>query len=177
MSSKSPAGSQHHAAVAGLDIERDIELVRAFLNTRDAENGTEILSDADRWQQWCQERELGQAPELGPAREIRDRMRASIMDRAEPAITSGWPLRVELRDGVPTLVGEDPLGTVLASAVHVVHTGHWDRIKICPAHDCLEAFYDRSRNRSRTWCNMKVCGNRMKARSWRERHVPSWPAQ
>lgn len=36
-----------------------------------------------------------------------------------------------------------------------------DRLKICG--NCGWLFLDRSRNRSRTWCDMAVCGNRMKA--------------
>lgn len=37
------------------------------------------------------------------------------------------------------------------------------RIKICPGCDWL--FVDRSKNRSRIWCDMAVCGNRAKASS------------
>ena len=37
------------------------------------------------------------------------------------------------------------------------------------AEDCRWAFYDESRNRSATWCDMKVCGNRAKVRGFRER--------
>jgi predicted RNA-binding Zn ribbon-like protein len=47
--------------------------------------------------------------------------------------------------------------------------GSWERLKVCPADDCLWAFYDRSRNRSRRWCDMEVCGNRAKVRGYRER--------
>jgi predicted RNA-binding Zn ribbon-like protein len=36
-----------------------------------------------------------------------------------------------------------------------------DRLKICP--NCQWLFLDRSRNRSRAWCDMAVCGNRAKA--------------
>lgn len=36
------------------------------------------------------------------------------------------------------------------------------RLKICP--NCEWLFVDRSRNRSRNWCDMTVCGNRAKAR-------------
>ena len=36
-----------------------------------------------------------------------------------------------------------------------------DRLKICP--NCHWLFLDRSRNRSRAWCDMAVCGNRAKA--------------
>jgi predicted RNA-binding Zn ribbon-like protein len=36
-----------------------------------------------------------------------------------------------------------------------------ERLKICP--NCQWLFLDRSRNRSRAWCDMAVCGNRAKA--------------
>jgi len=45
----------------------------------------------------------------------------------------------------------------------------WNRLKACRLDDCQWAFYDQSKNRSRTWCSMKVCGNRAKARAYRER--------
>lgn len=157
------------------DAERDIDLVLAFLNTVDAEIGTDVLDDVGQWRRWCAEQELREAPNSDPAREFRDAMRESVTCGRTPDTTvpPAWPTQVVLRGGVPTLTGTDALGTVLTSAVHLVHTGHWDRIKICPAQDCLMAFYDRSRNRSRTWCSMSVCGNRKKARSWRERHTAS----
>ncbi|MFZ1815725.1 MAG: CGNR zinc finger domain-containing protein [Rhizobiaceae bacterium] len=41
--------------------------------------------------------------------------------------------------------------------------GRWaGRIKLCV--NCGWLFIDRSRNRSRTWCDMTICGNRNKAR-------------
>jgi predicted RNA-binding Zn ribbon-like protein len=45
----------------------------------------------------------------------------------------------------------------------------WVRLKVCPDDDCGWAFYDWSKNRSATWCSMETCGNRAKARSYRER--------
>jgi predicted RNA-binding Zn ribbon-like protein len=47
--------------------------------------------------------------------------------------------------------------------------GAWSRVKACAADDCQWAFYDTSRNRSRTWCSMDVCGNREKTRRYRGR--------
>ena len=38
------------------------------------------------------------------------------------------------------------------------------RVRICEAPDCEWLFYDTSKNRSRRWCDMRQCGNRMKAR-------------
>ena len=52
-------------------------------------------------------------------------------------------------------------------------TGRWQRLKVCAEHSCRYAFYDSSRNRSGSWCTMAVCGNRAKARSYRERRRSS----
>jgi predicted RNA-binding Zn ribbon-like protein len=40
---------------------------------------------------------------------------------------------------------------------------------------CEYAFYDRSKNRSATWCAMSICGNRTKNRAYyrRRRDVPA----
>lgn len=49
-----------------------------------------------------------------------------------------------------------------------------DRLKICP--NCRWLFIDRSRNRSRAWCDMAVCGNRVKAnRHYRRRRGDPGP--
>lgn len=45
--------------------------------------------------------------------------------------------------------------------------GHFpgiDRIKECPYPQCGRLFLDQSKNRSRRWCEMSMCGNRTKAR-------------
>jgi predicted RNA-binding Zn ribbon-like protein len=44
------------------------------------------------------------------------------------------------------------------------------RIKTCPARDCGWKFVDQSKNRSRRWCDMAVCGNLAKARQYRTRN-------
>jgi predicted RNA-binding Zn ribbon-like protein len=62
-----------------------------------------------------------------------------------------------------------PLGRLLAIVMEAQAAGTWVRLKACPAEDCHWAFYDASRNRSRTWCSMQVCGNRAKARAYRAR--------
>ena len=65
----------------------------------------------------------------------------------------------------PTTTRQIPV----AASARLAVLGSWERFKICPADDCLRAFFDRSRNRSRTWCSMQVCGNREKARTFRKR--------
>jgi predicted RNA-binding Zn ribbon-like protein len=58
--------------------------------------------------------------------------------------------------------------------------GNWTRLKACPGldsrgaelggvHRCGWAFYDQSRNQSSNWCSMSVCGQREKAREYRQR--------
>ncbi len=47
--------------------------------------------------------------------------------------------------------------------------GTWPRLKVCANPDCAWVFYDRSRNQQGNWCNMAVCGNRMKNRELRAR--------
>ena len=47
--------------------------------------------------------------------------------------------------------------------------GEWPRLKICASDECRWAFFDSSRNRGGTWCQMEVCGNRIKNRAYRRR--------
>jgi predicted RNA-binding Zn ribbon-like protein len=56
-------------------------------------------------------------------------------------------------------------GLLAAAAARVAIEDRIGRVKICPADDCRWAFYDASRNRSRQWCSVEVCGNRAKARA------------
>jgi predicted RNA-binding Zn ribbon-like protein len=89
-----------------------------------------------------------------------------------------FPLRLVTHDGAPELVPTDegPLGGVAAVVAAIARStaeGTWDRVKICPGDNCLYAFYDESRNHSRTWCSMRVCGNRTKTKVYRARHQPA----
>lgn len=138
-----------------------------FLNTVDVEQGTDVLDDPRRWAAWLAERGLvaGEVP-AGP---VRATLRAAAGDPSAGVAPVTAPVSVSVVDGLPRLVAADVVGAVLAAASRLVVLGRWDRVKICPADDCRWAFYDRSRNHSRTWCSMQVCGNREKARSWRER--------
>ena len=69
-------------------------------------------------------------------------------------------------DGVPGAVGR-----ILAEVASAMSDGTWSRMKACRAEDCRWAFLDTARNRSRAWCSMGSCGNRAKARTFRERHA------
>lgn len=56
------------------------------------------------------------------------------------------------------------LWPVARDAAEFLTSGEVPRLRECAAHDCGWLFLDASRNQSRVWCNMRVCGNRAKAR-------------
>jgi len=63
------------------------------------------------------------------------------------------------------------LGRVLAIVYGAMAEGTWARLKACRNDECMWVFYDASKNHSATWCSMRVCGNRMKARAYRRRRA------
>jgi predicted RNA-binding Zn ribbon-like protein len=72
----------------------------------------------------------------------------------------------------PAASGVDAaLGELLAHTAAAIMHGSWQRLKACHDEGCRWAFYDRSKNRSMNWCSMRTCGNRAKARRFRERHA------
>jgi predicted RNA-binding Zn ribbon-like protein len=61
------------------------------------------------------------------------------------------------------------LWPVAVAAAELLTSPDRERVKECGAHDCSWLFLDMSRNRSRRWCDMRVCGNRAKARRFSAR--------
>lgn len=57
--------------------------------------------------------------------------------------------------------GQNLVTATARSALRLVAEGADGRMKICG--HCGWLFLDRSKNRSRAWCDMTVCGNRAKA--------------
>jgi predicted RNA-binding Zn ribbon-like protein len=56
------------------------------------------------------------------------------------------------------------LWAAAASAADLLTSPDLARVKVCPGRGCAWLFLDRSRNGTRRWCDMSVCGNRAKAR-------------
>ena len=48
-----------------------------------------------------------------------------------------------------------------------------DRLKLCANQDCGRAFFDRTRSRTRRWCDSGGCGNRDRVRRHRARRATS----
>jgi len=90
---------------------------------------------------------------------------ATAARRLEPTADGGyafvWP-----DDDAP----EQILWPVALTAADLLTSGDRDRVKECANDSCRWLFLDKSKNRSRKWCDMKECGNRAKARRFQARH-------
>ncbi|MBW8483640.1 CGNR zinc finger domain-containing protein [Actinomadura parmotrematis] len=168
-------------------------LLRDFVNTLDVELGADDLAAPARLAEWLAGRGLvppgtgADAADLDRAVALREGLRAAMLGHHGPAAAppaeldgalAALPLRVSLAGGAPALL---PAGTgasaglarIAAAIPATVGEGTWPRLKACPEHTCMWAFLDTSKNRSRTWCSMRVCGNRTKTRAYRARHRPA----
>jgi predicted RNA-binding Zn ribbon-like protein len=171
----------------------DLEHVRAFVNTRNIENGTDELSSPPALRAWLADRGLMEGgrvfrADVDSARRLREAIRALLLEnngvtvRKEAAVAlnraaddAAFRLRFDPSGGVrlePDAAGvAGALGRLLAIVSAAMADGTWSRLKACRADDCRWAFYDHARNHSRQWCSMAVCGNRTKARTYRRRHA------
>ena len=132
--------------------------------------------------------------DLPLAREVRESIRALLIANADAATEPGpgdlEPLAALARDHRPRL-RVDPAGHVrldtdpgLAGAwlrlLIIIRDaqsdGSWARLKACENDECRWAFYDRSHSRRGRWCDMAVCGNRMKNRDLRARQRRARPS-
>ena len=174
-----------------------LDVVQAFVNTLDIDDGTEELSSPAALAAWLAGRELADAgtqatkSDLTRAIALREALREQLLahhgdydpdPKAAPTVDAA-ARRAKLRlafgsDGIarpaPEADGIDgALGRLLAIVAAAQADDTWSRLKACPADTCRWAFYDRSRNRSGVWCTMAVCGNRAKVRGYRERNAPA----
>lgn len=65
---------------------------------------------------------------------------------------------------------ELPVWVVAHAARDLMLSPEVTRVRACEAETCRWLFLDTSRNHTRRWCKMKVCGNRVKARRYQVRH-------
>jgi predicted RNA-binding Zn ribbon-like protein len=61
------------------------------------------------------------------------------------------------------------LGPIAAAAVKLFSEADPARLKCCPAQNCGWFFLDATKNNSRRWCDMQVCGARSKVAAFRGR--------
>jgi predicted RNA-binding Zn ribbon-like protein len=186
----------HSAAAAAAEDQAApgrLEIVRSLVNTHDAEDGIEELATPEAMQAWLARHDLAPVSRAGAAdvrrlTELREAIRQLLLannglpaeeralarlrreaGRVDLRVAFGAPGESEL---VPAGNGMDAVAAELLGILHAAMAdGTWTRLKACRSDTCEWAFYDRSRNRSATWCSMAVCGNREKARAYRRRHA------
>ena len=124
----------------------------------------------------------------GPVREPERARTVALRDGLREALRgNGWD---GVRDDGMLIVRHDAHGAWLdaagegpaaarALALGVVlearRDGSWERMKACPGPHCGWAFHDHSRNRSGQWCSKKLCGNRTKGATFRQRRRAAGP--
>jgi predicted RNA-binding Zn ribbon-like protein len=184
-------------AVSTQDPPHNLQLVLDFVNTLDVEKQIDELDTPAGLRAWLDEHELGSSEalrlgrsEVQRAMALREALRAVLRQHNHSApSTNGDAPAGDLLDEVATAgrlaicfeadgsVRIAPrasgyagvLAQLLVPVVQAAADGSWLRAKACDADDCLEAFYDNSRNRSGRWCDMAVCGNRTKVRAYRSK--------
>ncbi len=168
-----------------------LELIRDFVNTADLERGEDALADAEGLQRWLLSHRLAEPGSrasdgaAATARQVREALRELLRannslpaDRERATQTLDTAVRaaglaIRFADGAVVLVPSRGgwLGPLLAAVATSMSDGSWSRLKACRSDTCRWAFIDTARNRSRQWCDMAVCGNRAKARAFREKHA------
>ncbi len=169
-----------------------LALVQRFVNTRNYLYGGDRLGDVKGAHAWLAERGLLKAGDRIEETErrrlvaFREGLRGLLLahnsgsradTRALNDLVASTALRATFEpDGRlafgPGAEGE-PADRVLGRLVAVIAwaeaEGTWGRLKACRNEDCRWAFYDASKNRSGSWCNMAICGARHKMRTYRKR--------
>jgi predicted RNA-binding Zn ribbon-like protein len=171
----------------------NLQLVIDFVNTRDVEAGSDRTRTPAEMAEWLSEQGLrpADAPAMSDAEhrqaiELRESLREVLhahthrdsspeAERRLEGVAQQGQLSVRFGPSggvevVPRAQGYDAaLAELLVPVAYAALDGTWQRVKACDDDDCLWAFYDSSRNRSGRWCDMAVCGNRTKVRTYRAR--------
>lgn len=172
-------------------MKQEIDLLVDFVNTRDVEEDTDSVADPARLGEWIAEHTGELVPELDAAdvervQGLRESLRRLMLANNGGEVDEGdlQPLReaaersrfrlsfepggdLELTPARADLSGFE--ASLLLAVEHLQCHDAWPRLKACTDESCHWAFYDSTRNRSRTWCSMDVCGNRQKTRRYRSR--------
>jgi predicted RNA-binding Zn ribbon-like protein len=169
-----------------------LELLQRFINSYNHELPREWdrIGTRESALSWLRQKRLvGQGDRISEAdaarlRELREAIRALAIanqgDQPGAAATAvlrkaagAARLRVSIDDAGRTALAPEPRGVdgAVATLLGILHeaqlTGQWQRLKGC--RQCGYAFFDRSKNRSATWCAMSICGNRTKNRAYYRR--------
>jgi predicted RNA-binding Zn ribbon-like protein len=72
-------------------------------------------------------------------------------------------------NGDRTNVPDTPFRKLASAALDLLTSEEINKLSACSNPECRWLFLDGSKNNGRRWCDMKLCGNRIKARRYRGR--------
>ena len=178
-------------------VDRDtatgvLGLVQSYVNTVDLQDGPEELTDPSTLQAWLVAQGLMEPGQPASEADVKDAIAVREAIRGLIAANSGgkvYPLDVAILNEAATAsrlrarFGADgrsrlepeadgvagAMGRIVAAVFAAMADEDWSRLKLCGSTTCRWAFFDMSRNHSSRWCTMASCGNRQKARRFRER--------
>lgn len=104
-------------------------------------------------------------PDVGDVGLLNEELGAAMVHGR--VVSDGDAFRWDWNDTAPAL--DRVLWPVARCAADLLVSEELERLKSCDNHRCAWLFLDTSKNRRRRWCDMKVCGNRAKARRYRAR--------
>ncbi len=172
-----------------------LALVQDFVNTAELPGGYDELADVAATVGWLGVRGYQMSPDESQHRRIvetREHLRALIAVNSGEELPPASATRlarlldaaavhpVVAADGVrlaSTARGVDGfLAALLAALVQGTIDGTFRRLKVCRSETCQWTFYDNSKNGCGTWCSMRSCGSRAKAKAYRERQRQDPPS-
>ncbi len=169
-------------------VPKSAALVRDFVNTADHELGTDALETGAGLTAFLTDHGLlagsGRADEQqrATALSFRSELHAAL-ELNHAAARAALPGLDDLLGRLPVRLAWDGEGVVaqpaqdgvdgalarIGLAAHEsLSSQEWWRLKICAFDECEWAYYDQSKNRSRSYCEYG-CGNKLKTRAYRAR--------
>jgi predicted RNA-binding Zn ribbon-like protein len=180
------------------DVELSLAAATTLVNTLPgaSDSGDDELTTPEQLSAWFENEgftgnRLGTEEELESLRALRHRLRdlwsatsdAEAAELVNAMLAEGGALpRLVDHDGVglhihanrPDAPLADRVMVEVAMAwVDVLRQGERARMKRCAADDCEAILVDLSRNRSKRFCDVGNCGNRMNVRAFRARNAAS----
>jgi predicted RNA-binding Zn ribbon-like protein len=169
----------------------ELARLQAFLNTNDVEGGVDELASPEDLSKWLAAKDFEapkrlSAKDLDRMKRFRESLRDLVLANNEEELDSrsveGLNQIIRSAKLTPSFDSsghlsfrsyssgvDSAMGQMMVIIFEAMQEGTWHRLKACSENSCHWAFYDHSKNQSSTWCSMRVCGNRAKARRFRQK--------
>jgi len=166
-----------------IELSRLVSLkdLKPFRNRNSIEQCDAVALKAREWREWFREFVAAHAGQEIGVSALKDLKRINTLftnDKSYP--------QIEIRD-LSTLISntykpvihwqlnrrfltpEDLIFSIVEAMGKLVCNEDFRQLKFCEGPTCSMWFLDVSKNHSRRWCTMSICGNRAKAKLYREK--------